>query len=218
MPQALPRILFAGPSLTPHSRDLLSQTDIELRPPVSRGDIQALVDEGFSGKLIIADGFFYTTLAVRHLELRNALEAGIEVVGLSSMGAIRAYEMRHLGMEGFGRVYGYFQEWEDFQDDEVSLMHGPAPNFFPVSEPLVHIRACVEDLLARQRITKEASEDLLTEMKELFFGDRTLYLFGQLMEKYAVKDYEEIIAGFDRYRIKNRDLEDYLALASGITT
>ena len=42
------------------------------------------------------------------------------------MGAIRAREMAHLGMRGFGRVFERFVAEDDFQDDEVALLvvHG----------------------------------------------------------------------------------------------
>jgi hypothetical protein len=138
--------LFAGPTLarSPHARVLVR--GVSVRSPVKRGDVERLVEaypasRGRPGVIVLADGLFHDTLAVGHAELRAALRAGWRLWGLSSMGAIRAHEMAPLGMRGFGRVYERFQAEPDFQDDEVALLHGPAPEYRTLSEPLVHLRA-----------------------------------------------------------------------------
>ena len=70
--------------------------------------------------------------------------------GLSSMGAIRAREMAHLGMRGYGSVYAPFATEGDFQDDEVALLHEPNAPYRPVSEPLVHLREAVAHLASER--------------------------------------------------------------------
>src|SRR4051795_13634825 len=99
MPSTPELILFAGPSM-PGSLRLPEGATV--LPPVRRGDVPALLRDRRPGALAIADGLFHQSLAVGHVEIRDALDAGWQVWGLSSMGAIRACEMRYLGMRGCG--------------------------------------------------------------------------------------------------------------------
>ena len=120
--------LFAGPSLWPikeSHKGLLDQ--VYLRPPIKRGDLVALHDMCVPASVAIVDGVFHQVPAVGHQEIRSLLRAGWRIWGLSSMGAIRAYELREHGMEGYGFVFDWFCQNTDFRDDEVALLHLPTP-------------------------------------------------------------------------------------------
>src|SRR5689334_8832382 len=102
-------IVFAGPTAYACARPrLLGMPAILWRPPVQRGDIEQLLCTMPPAQIAIVDGRFQQCLSVGHMELRRAIEQGWTVWGLSSIGAIRAYEMRDYGMRGFGRVYQRF--------------------------------------------------------------------------------------------------------------
>src|SRR2546426_6706244 len=141
------RYMFAGPSFC-GSNELLSEASqsAEIRPPVQRHDVEKLVAEHPPGVVILVDGYFQQCLSVGHAEIRAAVSAGWSVWGLSSLGAIRAYEMRDLGVKGYGRVYQRFYEDGDFRDDEVALIHEPDPPYRSFSEPLIHIRFFLRQL------------------------------------------------------------------------
>ncbi len=203
-------ILFAGPSLTTRSRELTDSLKIELRSPVKRRDIDRLVAEGYTGIIAIADGVFNQSAAVGHAEIRRALEHGCTVYGLSSMGAIRAWEMRNLGMIGYGRVYSYFTQMADFQDDEMALLHGPEPEYIAFSEPMVHFRYCIHDLLNKHLLSDYAAEAVIAHMKNRYFGKRTMALFVEILEYVGHPDPESVITSFDQYRIKQKDLITFL--------
>src|SRR5207248_10056382 len=92
-------IIFAGPTLLGVPEPQLSVLRrMQILPPVKRGSVEAIVGSSDPGTMIIVDGQFHQCLSVGHVEIRVALKTGWEVWGLSSMGAIRAYEMRDLGM------------------------------------------------------------------------------------------------------------------------
>ncbi len=203
-------IIFAGPSLNATSKLLIQNLGLHLLPPVQRHDIDALVEQDFKGTIIIVDGMFREVLAVGHAEIRTAIEKGVQVFGISSMGAIRAYEMRHLGMKNFGQVYNWFFKMDDFQDDEVSLLHAPAPYYFSISEPLVHCRECVLDLVATKKLSAESGEQVIETLKALYFGERTLDLFFSLLAEVSAIDLAALKANFDRFRIKQIDLVNFL--------
>jgi hypothetical protein len=214
MPAKLPIILFGGPSLSELALERCRELGITLRPPAQRNDIQQLLASGYRGAIVLVDGVFHQVISVGHKELMSALDLGCEVYGISSMGAIRAYELRTFGMKGIGQVYQYFEQEGDFQDDEVALIHHPIPPYQAFSEPLVHFRVCVDDLCKRQKITPSAGREIIDQLKALYFGERTLETFAWLLESLSGGAFADLVPDMAPYRIKQRDVEDFLATIS----
>jgi hypothetical protein len=204
-------ILFAGPSLPAAAR---RPNGVRIRPPARRGEIAALIDARPPGVIALADGVFHQTLAVGHAELRDAVRRGWQVWGLSSLGAIRACEMRTLGVRGYGAVYQQFADDETFSDDEVALLHGPEPPYQAVSEPLIHLRLGLQALVAARVITAADRATLLRRLKQRWYGDRTLgFVRAAILaiRPNAGPALDRWQAGFGRHRIKTLDLERFLA-------
>lgn len=183
-------------------------------PPVRRGDIEQIISERPPGAMAIVDGLFHQYLSVGHAEIRSAVAAGWRIWGLSSMGAIRAYEMRHLGVRGYGRVYRCFCRYQDFRDDEVALLHEPQPPYRGLTEPLVHIRLWLKELLKTGLLNGRQKKRLLDNLMSMWFGDRTLQR-ARSMVLDLIPEHETgvdaMLAGFDRFRVKCHDLSDFLA-------
>jgi hypothetical protein len=206
-------IMFAGPTLT---RALLIAPelpldDIVVLPPVKRGDVPRVVQSAAEpGVLVIVDGYFHlANLAVGHLELRLALQSGWQVHGIASMGAIRAAEMHQMGVRGYGEVFERYRDDPDFRDDEVALLHEPNPPYRQGSEPLIHMRMALRDLVARGALTAADETAVLDHLMTLWFGDRSLALFRDLIaaRQPGLKDtLGDWWQGFDRFRIKSLDL------------
>jgi hypothetical protein len=207
-------VMFAGPTLHGVERFATAPTyGIRVLPPVRRGDIEAIVSAYPPGVIAIVDGLFQQCLSVGHAEIRDAVSGGWTVWGLSSMGAIRAYEMRHLGVRGYGRVYEYFFKHDDFRDDEIALIHRPEPPYHALTEPLVHIRFFLGELLKSCVLTKKHESAILDDLTSMWFGDRTLSLvrsmiLGLIPQHEATVD--AMLANFDRFRLKCHDLSDFL--------
>ena len=195
--------LFAGPTLARARamRPALDLGEIREQPPVQRGDLPRLVKEQPPGVIALVDGKFHQVLAVGHAEIRQAIAAGWAVWGMSSLGAIRAREMHHLGMKGFGKVFELYCQPGDFRDDEVTLLHEQDPPYRELSEPLVHLR-----LALRGVIGGELAESLVRELEDMYFGDRTL----AWVKNRLGGAYERFAADLDRYRIKSLDLVDFV--------
>ena len=199
-------ILYAGPSLSEMSRLVVAKRGITLKPPIKRGDLLQLEDQKYRGKVVIADGYFQWVLSVGHKEIISSISNGMEVYGVSSMGAIRAYELRDYGMKGFGEVYEKFFLEEDFQDDELSLLHeGEAP-YRAITEPLVHYRECIDHMISEKLINESDGLKIICELKVLWFGNRTIQLFKSLFEKYTGSRFENYFTNLDRFQIKKIDL------------
>ena len=218
-------IFFVGPSaygLSRPAQQLLADHRIE--SPVRRGDVARVVHDRRNSEpasLVIVDGNFHQCLAVGHVELRRALEAGWTVWGLASMGAIRAWEMRDLGMRGFGDVYRSFACEDDFRDDEVTLLHQPEASYRAVSEPLVHLRLAARSLRREGLLGARGREAVIADLANRWYGERTVALFTRLVLAHADAGQETAIADhladFSRFRQKTRDLEHFLGAVSAQT-
>lgn len=204
--------LFAGPSLQGIDSKLLC--GVVMHPPVKRGDIERLVAQNPPSNLAIVDGVFHTHPAVGHSEILDALGAGWNIWGLSSMGAIRACEMDTLGMTGFGEVYRQFASDPDMSDDEVTLIHQAQEPFLSLSEPLIHIRMFLRKLTTDQIITPEQEQDILHYLKNMWYGYRTLNSLKEALLALPImaKKIDIALDNFSAYRIKSLDLTDFLIL------
>jgi hypothetical protein len=206
--------MFVGPTLyCVKSFRQMSLDDIETLPPISRGDLPKVLSNTPPGVIAIVDGYFHQQLSVSHLEIRSALSLGWQVWGLASMGAIRAYEMRNLGVLGYGYVYQCFFQTEDFRDDEVALLHEPGPLYRPLTEPLVHIRLFLSELVEKDILTAAEEARLLEVLMSLWYGDRTLrtlqkLLLAELAERAEIVN--ALLMDFDRFRVKSHDLANFM--------
>ncbi len=207
--------LYAGPTLFRAMR--MAKPDLEgisVLPPAKRDDVLSLCRQQRPGVMILCDGNFHLDhLAVGHAELRHALRLGWQVWGVSSMGAIRAAELRSLGMQGFGEVFTAYREDPELRDDEVALLHEPAPPYREGSEPLFHIRRGLNWLVQQQKLSPEAALAIVAELGSAWFGDRTLSDLRDRLQQagLAPEPLTAFFADFDRHRQKAWDL---LALLS----
>ncbi|MFN0252493.1 MAG: TfuA-like protein [Kofleriaceae bacterium] len=208
-------LMYAGPTLhrarkiAPH----LSLDGIRVLPPIERGILPRLRG-ATPGTLILVDGMFHQTLSVGHAEIRTMLLAGWRVWGLSSMGAIRAREMMHMGMRGYGTVFErYCREDLDVRDDEVTLLHQGEPPYVEMSEPLCHLQLAIEDAVTRGVVSRADGDAVLGELSAMWYGDRTLALFEAQLRARAGERAGEVAAivrDFDRWRSKAHDLIAFL--------
>ena len=129
-------VVFTGPSLHPCEGATL--LDATFRPPIKRGDLDALMVSRPDAVGII-DGEFYQSLAISPKEVLALLETGVAVYGAASMGALRAVELQPYGMIGVGGVFRLFRRGVLDCDDEVALSYCKE-TWRAVSEPLVNTR------------------------------------------------------------------------------
>jgi len=164
-------VVFLGPSLAEReARTILP--DADFRPPIRRSCLKPLLADP-PPAIGIVDGEFYQALAVSPIEILPFLDRGIPVLGASSMGALRAVELRHEGMTGVGRVYNMFLSGELDSDDEVAMTFCPT-TLRPLSEPLVNLRVALEAAHHAGIITSREQNRLASLMRATYFPDRTL--------------------------------------------
>ena len=205
--------MFVGPTLNGSAR-LAEATGMKMLPPIKRGDIDRLVATRRPGVAVIVDGQFHQSLSVGHAEIRSAIAQGWQVWGLSSMGAIRACEMKHMGMRGYGEVYEWFCRDAEFRDDEVALAHGEDAPYVALSEPLIHIRLWLDELVKTRLLKASQQRRLLNELMSMWYGDRTLSLARAMVLSMVPKREQELdqsLTNFDRFRVKSHDLSRFLS-------
>ncbi len=212
MPEVL---LFAGPSACGIDPAHIAEAGVRMLPPVRRGEVEAIVARGGEpGVLVVCDGVFQVAPAVSHAELCAAIDAGWQVWGVSSLGAIRAHELRDEGMRGFGEVYAQFARFDDFTDDEMCLVHVPDAPYFAVSEALVNVRHALACKGRALGIDEDAARVLVDALRALWFGDRTQDRIRAILvgEAGVAADVaERFLAWLRQNRVKTLDLARLLA-------
>lgn len=163
-------VVFLGPSLDRESAERLLP-EAELRPPIRRGDLVALLDDPPTA-IGIVDGEFYQSLTVSPKEILPFLKRGVSIFGSSSMGALRASELHAHGMTGIGTVFDWFRRGRLSADDEVAMTFCPS-TFRPLSEPMVNFRVALREAQRAKLILPEERLRLSRMMKRRYFPART---------------------------------------------
>jgi hypothetical protein len=165
-------VVFLGPSLpVAEARQLLAA---DYRPPARQGSVYELIGSGVEGIALI-DGVFHGEPSVWQREVLDAVDAGIEVWGASSMGALRAAELHTLGVRGFGTVFEWYAGDVIDADDEVALRHGSVDDGYrALSEPMVNIRATLDAAVAAAVISDERRAELIARARATYYPERSL--------------------------------------------
>lgn len=162
-------IVFLGPSLDRETAETILTAGY--RPPAKRGDLLRAAEEGAT-IIGLIDGVFHQESAVAHREILAAVKKGVNVVGSSSMGALRAAEMDTLGMTGIGKIYQMFRSGELVSDDEVALVFDPESGL-SLSEPLINIRFTLQEAGRQGIISSGDQAVLLAAAQSVFYPQRT---------------------------------------------
>jgi hypothetical protein len=177
-----PVAVFLGPSLSrDEARGIL---DADYYPPARKGDVYRVLPSGVEA-IILIDGVFHSTPSVWQRELLDAMDEEIEVLGASSMGALRAAELHPYGMIGHGTIFEWYRDGVLDGDDEVALLHGPEEiGFRPLSEPLVNIRHTLQRAVVAGCLSSAESRRLIAFAKRLYYPERS---YARLLEAPLVK-------------------------------
>jgi hypothetical protein len=178
--------VFLGPSLPyTEAKEILSA---DYFPPASRGDIYRIIASGVK-TIVLIDGFFHSTRSVWQRELLDALGEGIELLGASSMGALRAAELHAFGMVGRGTIFEWYKNGSIEGDDEVALCHGPEElEFCSLSEPLVNIRRTLQNAVDDLCLSDDQAQQLLDYSKRAYYPERS---YSHLLTCPALKSWPD---------------------------
>lgn len=163
-------VVFLGPSLPVARARGILQADY--RPPAQKGDIYRALTSG-AATIVLIDGVFHGAPSIWQREILAALDEGIEVLGASSMGALRAAELHSLGMVGHGTIFEWYRDGVITGDDEVALQHGDEEmDYRALSEPLVNIRATLQQAERDGVLARAEADELLGVAKQTYYPQR----------------------------------------------
>ncbi len=178
--------VFLGPSLPRQQASALLAT--QYYPPARRGDVYRLLPAGVT-TIILIDGVFHSTPSVWQRELLAAVEEGVQVLGASSLGALRAAELARYGMTGFGTIYAWYRDGVIHGDDEIALRHGDADaHYYAMSEPLVNIRFTLQQAVHDGVLTVEQAAVLITYAKQCYYPEHS---YAQLLRSPVVQEWSQ---------------------------
>jgi hypothetical protein len=161
-------IVFGGASLELVALEHLRR--LEVRPPVRRGDLAALMRDRRPGRALVLDGLFGWELAVTPTECRELLEAGWQLVGASSMGALRAAELWSAGMVGIGDVFTQYRLGALRSDADVAVIFGPCGE--ELTATLVHVRAVLAEIERRGLASGAFARRLVATARRIHWTQR----------------------------------------------
>ena len=165
-------IIFTGPSISPAEAKPYCPSAYFHRP-IKCGDIIKCLRLK-PKRIAIIDGYFEQTGSVWHKEILFALSQGVELFGSSSMGALRAAELKDFGMIGIGQIYQDFASGNP-DDDEVALVH--EADFNQRIVPMCNIVATLNAAVSARILTSTAADKIKNELKNLPYYERAFFEF-----------------------------------------
>ena len=204
-------IAFIGPSLSRERASELLGDRGEVWPPARQGDVWRAIREGPKAIALI-DGVFEAQPSVWHREILAALEAGIAVYGASSMGALRAAELKDIGMVPVGEIARRYALGIEEDDDAVALLHGDADSGYrPLTVPLISVEFAAAEARKAKAISLPELRRIMERARSLFYQERTwsAVLDGAELSAKKRASFEAWLAANPR-DIKWRDAEECL--------
>lgn len=166
----------------------------DYRPPARRWDILNDCLEG-AQMIILIDGVFLDEYPPSPKELASVLKEGIKVWGCSSMGALRAVELRKLGMKGSGIIYNQYLSRQVEDDDEVAVVFNNTTNK-AYSYALINLRYTLNILVNNNLLDKDDAKKVFDNQKSIYFPDRNF-----LSIKYSCIDIFGEVKGLRIYEM-----------------
>jgi hypothetical protein len=166
-------VVFLGSSLAvAEARGIV---DAVYLAPAVQGSVVLAVERFRPSAILLIDGGFQSEPAVRHKELLWALSLGIGVSGAASMGALRAAELCHHGMEGTGLIYRWYRRHRFAPDDAVAVLHGPPElNGMALTRSLIDLRMTFRAAQRQGLIDPPLRQRLELAAAQLHFADRII--------------------------------------------
>jgi TfuA protein len=196
-------IVYLGPTLS--REEAFKILDADYRDPAKKGDFLMLSRDSDEKKYVgFVDGVFLhdyppSPIEVYHLATRK----NIELIGASSLGALRAVELEKFGMKGIGKIFELYKNGIINADDEVAVTFVRENNILQ-SEAMIDIRFNL--FLAYQKgvITNQTKKRFAKIAKNIYFPFRNYEDIIKLTQQQFPSIHNEL-ESFRSYILKNRD-------------
>lgn len=196
-------IVYLGPTLS--REEAIKILDADYRDPAKKGDFLMLSRDSDEKKYVgFVDGVFLhdyppSPIEVYHLATRK----NIELIGASSLGALRAVELEKFGMKGIGKIFQLYKNGIINADDEVAVTFVRENNILQ-SEAMIDIRFNLFLAYKKGIITNQTKKRLAKIAKNIYFPFRNYEDIIKLTHQQFPSIYNEL-ESFRSYILKNRD-------------
>lgn len=196
-------IVYLGPTLS--REKAIKILDADYRDPAKKGDFLMLSQDSDEKKYVgFIDGVFLhdyppSPIEVYHLATRK----NIELIGASSLGALRAVELEKFGMKGIGKIFQLYKNGIIDADDEVAVTFVRENNILQ-SEAMIDIRFNLFLAYKKGIITNQTKKRIAKIAKNIYFPFRNYEDIIKLTQQQLPSIYDEL-EGFRSYILKNRD-------------
>lgn len=164
--------VFTGPTLSPDDPALRDQ-EVRALPPIRHGDLfDPQVTRGDT--VVIIDGVYHHSPAIRHKEIIWALARGVRVIGAASIGALRAAELAECGMVGVGSIWYSYASGRLDGDDEVAVAQSTNGDLRSCTWPLVRVRQVVGKAAELGLVDPAQADRLIRVLADVYYAHRTL--------------------------------------------
>lgn len=196
-------IVYLGPTLS--REEATKILDADYRDPAKKGDFLMLSRDTDEKKYVgFVDGVFLhdyppSPIEVYHLATRK----NIELIGASSLGALRAVELEKFGMKGIGKIFQLYKNGIINADDEVAVTFVRENNILQ-SEAMIDIRFNLFLAYKKGIITNQTKKSFAKIAKNTYFPFRNYEDIIKLTQQQFPLIHNEL-ESFRRYILKNRD-------------
>lgn len=196
-------IVYLGPTLS--REEAIKILDADYRDPAKKGDFLMLSRDSDEKKYVgFVDGVFLhdyppSPIEVYHLATRK----NIELIGASSLGALRAVELEKFGMKGIGKIFQLYKNGIINADDEVAVTFTRENNILQ-SEAMIDIRFNLFLAYKKGIITNQTKKRIAKIAKNIYFPFRNYEDIIKLTQQQFPSIYNEL-ESFRSYILKNRD-------------
>lgn len=196
-------IVYLGPTLS--REEAIKILDADYRDPAKKGDFLMLSRDSDEKKYVgFVDGVFLhdyppSPIEVYHLATRK----NIDLIGASSLGALRAVELEKFGMKGIGKIFQLYKNGIINADDEVAVTFVRENNILQ-SEAMIDIRFNLFLAYKKGIITNQTKKRIAKIAKNIYFPFRNYEDIIKLTHQQFPSIYNEL-ESFRSYILKNRD-------------
>ena len=193
-------IVFLGPSLKLDKAKKI--INAEFRPPAKKGDFIKLSLMSETRKVVLIDGVFLQDYPPTPIEVFQVIsKSNFKVYGSASIGALRAEELEKFGMEGIGKIFGFYKKDIINSDDEIAVTFDS--NYNLLSEAMIDVRYNIFLAWKHQIIDKETKQIMTKLAKRIYFPYRS---YDNIIEKSLdlFPSQRKFILKFKEYILTNR--------------
>ena len=196
-------IVYPGPTL--QREEAVKILDADYRDPAKKGDFLMLSQDSDEKKYVgFIDGVFLHDYPPPPIEVYHlATRKNIELIGASSLGALRAVELEKFGMKGIGKIFQLYKNGIINADDEVAVTFVRENNILQ-SEAMIDIRFNLFLAYKKGIITNQTKKRIAKIAKNIYFPFRNYEDIIKLTQQQFPPIYNEL-ESFRSYILKNRD-------------